>query len=127
MDQVDNYISLFDHIKHRIEYLKTVVVPEEQCTPVSESSETDFYQFLDKIHFTRRPLIYLLDSGNLRAVWINISGEKASFTFLGDTEVSLYLNRPNLEVSLYHVSKSVLSNTKSLSDHYDFSGLLFEE
>src|SRR3982751_835791 len=96
MQSIEHYVAVFAQIKERLDYLKNVVVPEEQCIPVSEESERDLYTFLDSVKFTRSPYIYLLDNGNLRVVWINVNGHNLSITFLGNHKLTLYINIPNI-------------------------------
>jgi hypothetical protein len=49
----------------------------------SEASHADLRRFLAGIAFSRRPSIFLLDNGNLRAVWKNEQKEQLGLQFLG--------------------------------------------
>jgi hypothetical protein len=51
--------------------------------PFSESSLADMRSFLDSLPFAERPAIFLLDDGNLRAVWRNAEKEQVGLQFLG--------------------------------------------
>jgi hypothetical protein len=49
----------------------------------SESSEQDLRDLLGSLALTRRPSIFLLDNGNLRALWRNDAKEQVGLQFLG--------------------------------------------
>jgi hypothetical protein len=49
----------------------------------SESSVADLHSFLDSFPFSERPAIFLLDDGNLRAVWRTAEKEQVGLQFLG--------------------------------------------
>jgi hypothetical protein len=51
--------------------------------PFSEPSLADLRLFLDSFPFAERPAIFLLDDGNLRAVWRNAEKEQVGLQFLG--------------------------------------------
>ena len=50
----------------------------------SEKSLVDLRAFLDALPLVERPSIFLLDSGNLRALWKNAKNEQIGLQFLGD-------------------------------------------
>lgn len=54
-----------------------------EAEPFSHASLSDFLLFVNQVPFARRPAIYLLDNGNLRAVWKNAHNEQAAFQFRG--------------------------------------------
>jgi hypothetical protein len=66
--------------------------------PVSESSVQDFRYLLQKAQPARRPSIFLLDNGNIRALWLNEKKEQVGLQFLGEGEVQfvIFVQRPTL-------------------------------
>jgi hypothetical protein len=126
MQSIEHYVAVFAQIKERLDYLKNVVIPIEQCAPISQESERSFYKFLDTVNFTRRPYIYLLDNGTLRAVWMNVNGDKLNVTFAGDDKLTLYLSIPSNHVKYFTTGFDTLSNIKERLSYYDLTGLLTE-
>ena len=59
--------------------------------PYSETSERDLLAFLGAESRIRQPNIYLLDNGNLRAVWKNDAGDHVGLQFLGGDEVQFVI------------------------------------
>jgi hypothetical protein len=51
--------------------------------PFSESSLADLRSLLDSLPYVERPAIFLLDDGNLRAVWRNVDKEQVGLQFRG--------------------------------------------
>jgi hypothetical protein len=70
--------------------------------PVSLTSLSDFGLFLSQISYGCRPAIYLLDNGNLRAVWKNAENEQAAFQFRGGSIVHcvVFLKRKTPQLPL---------------------------
>ena len=62
----------------------------------SEVSANDLRQFLKEIGAISRPAIFLLDNGNVRAVWRNEQNEQIALQFLGNTQVQfvIFFRRP---------------------------------
>jgi hypothetical protein len=71
---------------------------ESSGGPVSESSVQDFRYLLRKAQPARRPSIFLLDNGNIRALWLNDKKEQVGLQFLGEGEVQfvIFVQRPTL-------------------------------
>ena len=66
--------------------------------PISETSLRDFRAFLRKAQSGKRPSIFLLDNGNIRALWLNDKKEQVGLQFLGEGEVQfvIFARRPNM-------------------------------
>jgi hypothetical protein len=71
--------------KERIAELITDAVIEG-ITP-NKASERDFWAFLDALDFFRKGKLFLLDNGNLRAVWKSKTGEQIGVQFVGNGTV----------------------------------------
>ena len=56
----------------------------ESSEPFSEASDAAFRAFLGNLVLTRRPSIFLLDNGDLSAVWDNSDGELVNLQFSGE-------------------------------------------
>lgn len=52
--------------------------------PFSEASDAAFRTFVGNLALTRRPSIFLLDNGDLSAVWDNSDGELVNLQFSGE-------------------------------------------
>jgi hypothetical protein len=55
----------------------------EDDLPWSTESERDFLKFIDEQAEIRRPHLFLVDNGNLRAVWKGAAGEQVGIQFRG--------------------------------------------
>lgn len=66
--------------------------------PISETSFHDFLVFLRKASPMKRPSIFLLDNGNIRALWLNDKKEQVGLQFLGEGEVQfvIFALRPTM-------------------------------
>jgi hypothetical protein len=64
--------------------------------PWSKPSEVDFWAFLRAQPRVKEPVVFLLDSGNIRAVWKNALGEQAAIEFqgYGDVQFVFFAQRP---------------------------------
>jgi hypothetical protein len=69
----------------RIAALKAAA--RDEGGPYNEASERDFASFVGAHSALRRPNLYLLDNGNLRAVWKNAAGQHLGLQFLGGGQV----------------------------------------
>jgi hypothetical protein len=71
---------------------------ESSGVPISENSLHDLWYLLRKALPGNRPSIFLLDNGNLRALWTNNKKEQVGLQFLGDGEVQfvIFVQRPNM-------------------------------
>jgi hypothetical protein len=58
---------------------------------LSELSLADLRAFLGSLPLARRPAIFLLDNGNLRALWKNDAKEQVGLQFLGNGEVQFVI------------------------------------
>ncbi len=57
----------------------------------SEASVADLRQFLGSVGVTKRPAIFLLDSGNIRALWRDVEGQQVGLQFLGGGRVQFVI------------------------------------
>jgi hypothetical protein len=64
--------------------------------PFSEASFNDLKQLIGTVRLTKRPSIFLLDNGNLRALWKNDANEQVGLQFLGRGAVQfvMFAKRP---------------------------------
>jgi hypothetical protein len=83
--------SLFDDLFVRPEILNRIYKLQENAVeegePVSRESFIEMLDFLERVPFTRRPGLFLLDNGNFRAVWRTEDNEQAAFQFRGNAIV----------------------------------------
>ncbi len=72
------------------------IAAEEGITPVP-ASEADFRRFIAAHPSRSRPRIYLLETGNFRAVWLGGRGEQLALQFLGGGQIKfvIFARRPN--------------------------------
>ena len=57
----------------------------------SEGSMNDFRQFIKSISITRKPGVFLLDNGNIRALWRGADGQQVGLQFLGNEKVQFVI------------------------------------
>ena len=82
---------------NRIEYLCELAEDDEECAGLNESSNNDFWWFIESLSSTNEAELVLLDNGNLRAVWTESDGTHLGVQFLGDMTVEyvIFKRRPN--------------------------------
>lgn len=68
-------------IGERIDELHACAAADNE--PFSETSHADLRRFLSNLPFVRKPSIFLLENGNLRAVWKNDQNELIGLQFIG--------------------------------------------
>jgi len=76
----------------------------------SEESLTDLLSFLRAVKPTVRPSLFLLDNGNLRALWRNDNGEQVGLQFMGHDLVQyvIFARRSNGQM-MRHFGQDVQS------------------
>lgn len=86
--------SLVQKIKRRVAFLKAEGIAEGR--PINIHSEHDFWEFMNSQPFFVRPRIFLLERGDLRAVWKGNHGEHLGLQFLGSNRVQyvMFVKRP---------------------------------
>lgn len=80
---------LMSEIDARITDLRKEALEEKQ--PFSATSEKDLRLFLGASPVIKRPSVYLIDNGNLRAVWRDTEGAQLGLQFLGEGEVQFVI------------------------------------
>jgi hypothetical protein len=81
--------SLLTKIRQRLGELFEIAREEEIAWNVN--SLRDMIAFLNSIKFSKRPAIFLLDSGNFRLVWKNENNEQFAAHFLGRETVNFVI------------------------------------
>ena len=76
-------------IRQRIELLKEI--GEEEEIAYNANSEQDLWRFLKRLSFIRSPKLFLLDNGNLRAVWKGDGGKHIGLQFLGGEQIQFVI------------------------------------
>jgi hypothetical protein len=64
---------------------------ESSDAPISENSVRDLGYFVSKTLPGRRPAIFLLNNGNVRALWTNDKKEQVGLQFLGEGEIQFVI------------------------------------
>ena len=65
----------------------------EEGIDISDASRRDLQRFIGTHPGTRRPSLFLLDSGNFRTVWRNERDEQLALQFLGDHKIQYVIFR----------------------------------
>lgn len=83
----------------RIEELRGFAAADAECADVREASEADFWSFVKSIPSARKAGLFLLDNGNLRAVWKGDDKAHIGLQFLGDRSARyvIFKRRPASE------------------------------
>ena len=76
-------------IRQRIEFLKEI--GEEEKIAYNANSEHDLWRFLKRLLFIKSPKLFLLDNGNLRAVWKGDGGKHIGLQFLGGGQIQFVI------------------------------------
>lgn len=90
--------SLALEMKRRVSFLKAEARSEGD--PFNSVSEQYFWQLMDARPFLKKPRIFLLENGDLRAVWKGEGGKHIGLQFLGDGDVQyvIFATRPGERV-----------------------------
>lgn len=97
MDQALQMTPL-DQILKRISDLKEI--GKEEGVEISWRSKSDLLSFVNETNPSVRPLIALLDNGNLRALWSTEGGEQIGLQFRGQGEVQYVFFKKNADGSV---------------------------
>lgn len=76
-------------IQQRIELFKEI--GEEEEIAYNPDSEHDLWRFLKRLSFIKSPKLFLLDNGNLRAVWKGDGGKHIGLQFLGGEQIQFVI------------------------------------
>jgi len=95
--------------------------------PFSESSLADLRSFLDSLPPIERPAIFLLDDGNLRAVWRNAAKEQVGLQFLGKDVVQfvMFVKRQQPPIMSRVAGTDALAKMRARIEGNDCAHLLF--
>ena len=95
--------------------------------PVSDSSLADLRAFLNSLPLIERPAIFLLDDGNLRAVWRNAAKEQVGLQFLGQGVVQfvMFVSRQRPPIMSRDAGIDALANIRARIEGNDCARLLF--
>jgi hypothetical protein len=98
--------------------------------PFLEASLEDFRTFIYSLPLLQRPAIFLLENGNLRALWRNDHNEQVGLQFLGDELVQyvIFFRRKRKPVILREAGIDLLSEIRTKisatnSEHLLFGGV----
>ena len=81
--------GIHTRIRQRIELLKEI--GEEEKIAYNANSENDLWRFLKRLSFIKSPKLFLLDNGNLRAVWKGDGGKHIGLQFLGGEQIQFVI------------------------------------
>ena len=81
--------GIHTRIRQRIELLKEI--GEEEKIAYNANSEQDLWRFLKRLSFIKSPKLFLLDNGNLRAVWKGHGGKHIGLQFLGGGQIQFVI------------------------------------
>ena len=81
--------GIHTRIRQRIELLKKI--GEEEEIAYNPNSEHDLRRFLKWLSFIKSPKLFLLDNGNLRAVWKGDGGNHIGLQFLGGEQIQFVI------------------------------------
>jgi len=81
-------------VKNRISFL--LQEAKSEGIPFDRASEVDFWRFIDARPLLKKPRVFLVDNGNLRAVWKGEKGAHIGLQFLGDGKIQyvVFATRP---------------------------------
>jgi hypothetical protein len=90
---------------------------------VSEKSVSDLRQFAQSVGATKRPSIFLLDTGNIRALWRGSDGQQVGLQFLGDGRVQFVIfswrTRPRMMMRVAGIDSLIETRARITRDHVE--------
>jgi hypothetical protein len=72
-------------VEKRMEEIRSLAL--EESIEISPLSEADLMRFLGSVTAKERPKLFLLENGNIRAVWKGLENEQIGLQFLGNRQV----------------------------------------
>lgn len=111
-------------IEKRIELLKSIAEEEEGL--FNSLSKDDFWSFMKHILFFNRPKIFLLENGNLRAVWKGVNGAHIGLQFLGNGNIQyvIFVRRPGARKISRSYGRDTFSGVLEYIAASDLEGLI---
>jgi hypothetical protein len=89
LEQIKRKMVASEKVLPRLNHLRMCSLEDEEA--FSDESERSLLEFLDGYGVAVRPLLALLDNGNLRAVWKDDFGQQIGVQFLGGKKVQFVL------------------------------------
>jgi hypothetical protein len=116
---------LVSEIEERIALLKNEAM--EAGDPFNAPSERDFVHFVNSHHQLRRPSIFLVDNGNLRAVWKNAAGLHLGLQFLGGAQVQfvIFAKRSDATDVVRSAGRDTLKGIERQITSFDLAELVY--
>ena len=81
--------GIHTRIRQRIGLLKET--GEEEEIAYNTNAEQDLWRFLKRLSFIKSPTLFLLDNGNLRAVWKGDGRKHIGLQFLGGEQIQFVI------------------------------------
>lgn len=100
---------------------------KEENLPYSERSEHDLFKFFFLYPAVARPRLFLLENGNLRALWRNSEGEQIGLQFRGGEQVQyvIFARRGHTDAIARSAGRDLLLNVERLIEAHDAEKLIF--
>ena len=98
----------------------------EDGIALSATSESDFWSFVGEGQTPKRASLFLLDNGNLRAVWTGDDGDRVGVQFFGEGVVEYAISKPlNDSGETFRTSGTeTMDGVKRLLRDYDLAWLV---
>lgn len=84
IERVTNTRNIHLAYVNRIKELRGFAAEDDDCSDIREASVMDFWSFAKSIPLAKKAGLFLLDNGNLRAVWKEDDKTHIGLQFLGD-------------------------------------------
>ncbi len=93
---------------------------------LNNSSQRDFWTFLSAQDFFSKGKLFLLDNGNLRAVWKSETGDQIGLQFLGNEAIQyvLFKHRPRAEKVSRGAGRDTLDGIRDQIAALDLANLI---
>ncbi len=111
--------------RERIEELNREAVLDNLA--INQSSERAFWAFMDSLKFFRKGTVFLLDNGNLRAVWKSNTGDQIGLQFIDQRTIQYVLFKyrdPRAEYPSRVAGRDTLDGVRRQIAALDLSTLL---
>lgn len=90
---------------------------------LSEASVRDLREFIQSIGATKRPSIFLLDNGNIRALWRGTNGQQVGLQFLGSGRVQFVIfsqrEKPRMMMRVAGINSLIETRVRIARDRVD--------
>lgn len=121
-----NAKKIHEAYKCRLQELREIAADDDGYSDLKEASEKDFWSFVESMLWSKKASLFLLENGNLRAIWRGLDGMHVGIQFLGEDSVIyvIFKQRPDAKkISRLHA----IDTLEGVRDQLNTLGITLQE